>query len=317
MADSRIAASISGLTALDLRAAAIGYRLQTHGLDYCRHQTDLPGWVVQDAAQYRAELRPAADALYHLNQGPAITAIVAGGAADKAGFRVGDVIRTVNGSPLASTQDVRANKPTGIGYEHIIDTLDRAFAAGPVTVVIERDGQPLTIRFQGERGCASDIQVELTSSLNADADGKIISVSQRMMRYASGDDALAFIMSHELSHDILGHREMLDDEHVKLGLLKYVGKNLSRIRDTEQQADYLGIYLAAAAGYDLDAVDVFWRRYTNEHGAGILNDGTHLGDGARVRFIDAVIAEVKAKHSRGEPLTPDYQRFIHGLGIVA
>lgn len=302
-------ASLQSLTAADLRAATVGFRLQTHAVQLCKHQTNLPGWVVQDASQYREDFRVAAEQIYHLDEGPAISALVPDGPAEAAGLKVGDVLQSVNGKALEQ-QETLESKAVTTGYTRLIDTLDDAFAAGPVDLGILRDGRPMSVRVAGARGCASDIQVDISSSFNADADGKTIGVSLAMLRYADTDDGLAFIMGHELSHDILGHAEMLDSEHVKRGLLRSVGKNRTRILDTEQQADYLGIYLAASAGYDLDAVDRFWRRYTHDHGLGILGDGTHLGDQRRIRFIAAAIAEVKAMRTQGLPLVPDYPRFL-------
>ena len=303
------AASLETLTAADRRAATIGYELQTHGLSFCTHQTNLPGWVVQDASQYRADFRAAAERLYHLDQGPAVTALVPGGAAEKAGVEVGDVLRGINGKALAQEPSAQ-RRAISAGYEQVIGALDKAFADGPVSLDILRGGRPIGIRLAGARGCASDIQVDISSSFNADADGRTIGVSLAMLRYADTDDGLAFIMGHELSHDILGHAEMLDGEHVKRGLLRSIGKNRTRILDTEQQADYLGIYLAASAGYDLDAVDRFWRRYTHDHGLGLFGDGTHLGDRSRIRFIAAAIAEVRATRTQGLPLVPDYPQFL-------
>ena len=306
---SETVASLEALTAADQRAATIGYRLQTHGLPFCSHQTNLPGWVVQDAGQYRADFRVAAEQLYHLDQGPAISALVAGAPAEAAGLKVGDVLQSVNGKALEQ-QAPAEHKAVATGYTQLIDTLDAAFAAGPVDLGILRDGRPMAVHLAGARGCASDIQVDISSSFNADADGKTVAVSLAMLRYADIDDGLGFVMGHELSHDILGHAEMLDSEHVKRGLLRSIGKNRTRILDTERQADYLGIYLAAAAGYDLDTVDAFWRRYTRDHGLGIFGDGTHLGDHSRIRFIEATIAEVKAVRIQGLPLTPNYPQFL-------
>ncbi len=168
----------------------------------------------------------------------------------------------------------------------------------------------MTVHLAGARGCSSDIQVDISASFNADADGKTLAVSLAMLQYADTDDGLGFIMGHELSHDIFGHAEILDSEHVKRGLLRSIGKNRTRILDTERQADYLGVYLAAAAGYDLDTVDAFWKRYTHDHGLGIFVDGTHLGDHSRIRFLEGTIAEVKALRAQGLTLNPDYPQFL-------
>jgi Do/DeqQ family serine protease len=52
------------------------------------------------------------------------------GVAARLGFQPGDVIREVNGQPMRTSTDVQ-----------------RAMAAGPWTIVLERNGQPITVQF--------------------------------------------------------------------------------------------------------------------------------------------------------------------------
>ncbi|HET8611894.1 MAG TPA: M48 family metallopeptidase [Sphingomonas sp.] len=306
--DPDLAASLEALAAKDLRVASIAYRLQTAAGAHCPHHSRLSGMIVQDASQYRGDLRPAVAALFDLGAFPAVTGVVPGGPADRAGVRPGDQVAAVNGRSLvAGLPAVGSKKANGRRFTAIVDRLDRAFNAGPVTLSLLRDGQPLTIRVQGREGCASDVQLDLSKDRNAGADGKTVTISQGIVDFAHSDDELAFVIAHELAHDILGHRQFLDATHTsRNGLFSGFGGNGKRIRETERQADYYGLYMVAWAGYDVDAAADFWRRMGRADPLGsIFSDGTHPGNGSRVKAMEAEAARIKADRAAGHPLVPD------------
>ena len=71
-----------------------------------------------------------------------------------------------------------------------------------------------------------------------------MTVTSGMMDYASSDDELAMVLGHEFAHLLLGH-----------------GWTLPRWRGArEAEADHLGLYLGARAGYRPAAALAFWRR---------------------------------------------------------
>lgn len=130
--DPVLAASIRTLVAKDLRIASIAYRLQTAAIDLCPARTRLPGLIVQDASQYRADLRPAMAMLYKLEDRPAVTGVVPDSAGDRASIRVGDAILAVNGQSLGDASAPPARR-TSDRFDSIADSLDTAFGNGPVT----------------------------------------------------------------------------------------------------------------------------------------------------------------------------------------
>jgi predicted Zn-dependent protease len=79
----------------------------------------------------------------------------------------------------------------------------------------------------------------------------------------------------------------------------------------EAEADYLGIYLAARAGYDISgAKDVLRRIVAVRHGGSV--DAEYIADIAqRFRAIETAIAEINAKRSLGENLDPSSDRLLH------
>ena len=126
-----------------------------------------------------------------------------------------------------------------------------------------------------------------------------------MLGDTASDDELAFLVGHEMSHNILGHRARLDEEGVGRGVFSAYGKNAAAIRRTEEEADYLGLYLVASAGYDPAAAATFWQRFSQAHGMGIFADSTHLNGQQRVRYLRLAAAEIARKRVANLPLTPD------------
>jgi Zn-dependent protease with chaperone function len=306
--DPGLSASIQALAAKDLRVASIAYRLQTAAVDQCKTRTRLSGLIVQDITQYRADLRPAMAALYNLNDVPAVTGVVPGGAGDRAGLRSGDEIVEVNGTNLvAGLPSVSSKRAIGDRFAAIVDRLDDAFQRGPVTLAIRRGGFVRMFTVTGAPACASQIQLDLAGNRNAGADGKMVTVSQGIVDFTRSDDELAFVIGHELSHNILGHRDFLDATKTsRHGMFAGLGGNGARVRETEQQADYLGLYLVALAGYDYHAAGVFWQRMGRSDPIGsLLPDGTHPGNAARVRSLENEAREIDAKRAAHRALLPD------------
>jgi predicted Zn-dependent protease len=112
-----------------------------------------------------------------------------------------------------------------------------------------------------------------------------------MLAYLRSDDELAVVLGHEMSHNILHHPSILDDQGVpKRGFMRAVGKNGKMVWRTEEAADRFGIRLMSAAGYDLEAVIPFWRRYYGKYDVLPQLFRTHPSLGARERIAREAIA---------------------------
>ena len=97
--------------------------------------------------------------------------------------------------------------------------------------------------------CSGRFIVSSASQINAWADGRDIGVTAKMMRFAGEDDTLAFVVAHELAHNILAHAERLrgiSSQFVSVA-------DAQRIRETEIEADTLAIELMTNAGFDPQA----------------------------------------------------------------
>jgi predicted Zn-dependent protease len=141
--------------------------------------------------------------------------------------------------------------------------------------------------------CASEFAISTGGKADAGADGQAVRVSVRLAEFTPGEHEFAFIVAHELAHNILGHRARLDAANVKRGLGRMFGKSKKLIRETEAEADRLAIWLMANAGFKPEASLGFIERYDKTFGPGIFSDGTHMGWKERRAIMQEELAKLK------------------------
>ena len=91
-------------------------------------------------------------ALFNLTDFPAVTGVVAGGPAAAAGLRAGDQLVAMNGVSLAALPTRRTRRANGSRFTAIANRLADAFARGPVTLTLRRDGVTTVRRITGTSG---------------------------------------------------------------------------------------------------------------------------------------------------------------------
>jgi hypothetical protein len=262
-------AVLEQLRAYDERVGTIGDWLAHGGAQHCPGVlVPLAGLRVHTLGQYGKRYRSDARALFGLGDYPAILMLTRDGPAAMAGLAVGDAIVSVNGADMKAGQGYA-------GVERFDDALEAALATPPAELVIERRGARRTVMLTGISGCASRIELVPGKKLNAAADGRIVQLTTAVLEQAVDDDELAFIIAHEMAHNILKHRERLDRE----------GRSTANIRASEVEADILAIRLMHGGGYDPRAAARFWARFGKKTGAGIFSDRTHLRTKDRVRLL--------------------------------
>lgn len=273
----------------DARLATIGYRLAYANASFCKQTERSPGWVIHDIAQYPdAETARAA---FGFDQPVAISVVVPGGPADRAGLRTGDGLVSWFGKPFRWGEI----SVSGKSYARLADVKtamrETLKLENSITVGVARDEQLSEIMLNPDAVCASDFQIDSArSGKNAGADGYMVSVSIDMARYVPSDDEFGAIVAHELAHNILGHRMRLDDAKVSRGLGRIFGKSKDAILQTEIEADQLSVWLMANAGYDPHAAITFATRCQNDGCLGRFGDGTHLKWKNRIAVMNQEIA---------------------------
>ncbi len=180
-------------------------------------------------------------------------------------------------------------------------------------------------------GCAYDIHVKHSTSggedvINAYADGQTVYITPTMVRFTRSDEELAAILAHEFAHDMMGHigKEAQNQLFSRFAgaVLDAMAKNegykthsegetegalnadLAFSPAFEAEADYVGLYLMARAGYDYHGIANLWRRMSLESPDSIYVRSTHPTNPERYIAIRKTIAEIDEKKRRHLPLLP-------------
>lgn len=301
--DAASASPLLALQRMDGRVAAVGHRLARANPEICARTMPLSGMLVHSLDQYGARDRPDAAAVFGLGHEPAVLAVVAGSAADRAGLRPGDAIISIAGRPFPPGK--ARNKASYKRVQALEEFLLSSLSAGSVPVELRRDGRPVSATITPEPGCASRVRLIPSEKLNAGADGTYVRLTSGLVEFTRSDDELALVIAHEMAHNLLSHRARLDARNVSRGLLKSLDGSAGKIKATEIEADYLALYLLARAGFDLDAAPGFWQRFGPGGLLEIFSDGTHPGRASRIAATERTIAEIRLKQQQGLPLTPE------------
>jgi beta-barrel assembly-enhancing protease len=276
--------SLARLQTEDARVAAMSWRMQTANASLCATQASLSGLSVHALSQYRPSQRAAAAAQFGLRDRVGISAVAPGSAAERAGLKVGDAIYVIDGQETPTVSASGGYVPVG----QVEAMLEAALANAPAELEIKRPSRvEERIELRGDPGCASRVQIVAGNDINAQADGRYVQIKAAMLDFAASDDELAVIVSHELAHNILRHIALKTPS-----------------KQAEHQADRLGVWLMARAGYDVNAVVPFWTRFEKRTNAGIFADGTHPSPKKRIAAVAKAVAELKSQRAAGQPLMP-------------
>jgi hypothetical protein len=266
--------------ALGQRLSEVAYRIGVSNTELCAGaSTRLLGLVstasVYSAFGYDRESEPLS-----------ILWVVPGGPAAESGLREGDRILDIDGEPLhlqPAALEQLANRFSEDGND-------------VVSLGIERAGSRTRVAVSPKPAC--DYHVELSSSedVNAFTQLRQVVISAGLMNLLPHDDQLAVVVGHELGHIVAGHTLGAMDPGMATG--------------AEAEADYLGIYLAARAGYDISgARDVLQRIVAARHGGSVDDDPT-MDIAQRFRAIRAATGEIALKRVLGQKLDPSPDRLV-------
>lgn len=296
------------------RVLSIHHRLSAANLEFCKTKSAAIGAMLETVASYPKEFAAAARASGVGDQ-PVVAAVLETSPAEAAGLKVGDELASVNGAPV---------KPNPAGFKAVRTSL--ATATGPVTVVVKRGDEMLTIAVTPEQICGYPIAAPGDQELNAFADGDSIVIARGMVRFAASDSELALVIGHEMAHNAMGHIDakqrnqmagaiggalldglLLAATGVQTDAFTRVGANMGAAaysKGFESEADYVGLYFMARAGYDISDVETFWRRMAAENPQGITFGSSHPTSAERFVALAAARDEIRAKQQTGASLRP-------------
>ncbi len=163
--------------------------------------------------------------------------------------------------------------------------------------------------------------------LNAHADGQNVVIYPAMIDFAKNDNHLAFVIAHEFAHNIMGHIHATR-QNVTIGTILgsvadiaagaagantggvfgKIGQQQGLLKYSsafESEADYVGLYILARAGYKIEDAPDFWRIMSQANPDAVYVSSTHPNNPARTIAMGKTVAEIRAKQKAGLPLIPN------------
>ncbi|MDY6922406.1 MAG: M48 family metallopeptidase [Pseudomonadota bacterium] len=302
------AARLEGLTQLDVRVANVAWRLALANADLCPVNHPRAGWTLQSANQYGAELRPLAIRRYGLEGDlPGVLAAPPDSPAARAGLAPGDLILAVDGRTLAPGA---AGAESYDGLEANLAVLDAALSRGPARLSVRRDGVVREVRLDPVLACANPAEVRVGGGSAAISRTGRILVPADMATLAETDDQLAFLIAHELAHAVLEHSPPPAQPGVRGAANARLTLRRGRTGGAEADADRLGLYLLARAGFDARLATEFLVRFAEQQSLpdspqiSLVSGSLYRSPNGRRRALQPVIEDIAARAAAGRDLIP-------------
>lgn len=280
------------------------------GPSYGLHAINLQAYEPADQAPARE--------LWNLDERLTVAHVVPGSPAAAAGLESGDRIVAVNGRPA----------PKGKGaVDRLTEMMSKNSPARPAKLVYARGETRKQARLTPVVACTYPVRISSAGAPNAFTDGSHIVVNRGVLRIVEGDDQLALVVAHELAHITKGHFE----KKLHNGLLAGAGGLVGDVallvvgfpsggtfakmamregqkafsKEFEREADYVGMYYMANAGYDTSGVEDFWDHMGGENPHSFAFAGSHPSGPERYLLVRATHKEIDTKLVSGEDLTPN------------
>ena len=263
----------------------VGWPILTANTELCPKIRQSIGVKTHTLKSYPKRMRGGAARILGADETPRIFQIADGSPAALAGVRRGDVIVDAAGKPA---------ELSGTAWNAALDEK---------TITVKRGEETLSLAINPVMVCDYNLRLTQSAAINAYADGRNLTMTTGMIDFAKSDNELALIIGHELGHNTMGHvRKSILNYIISFGGTRYT-------RPFESEADYVGLYYMARAGYSPQGVEKFWQRLASIAPKSIHRAKTHPTYPERYLRLKSAQDEIAAKQSAGQPLLPN---FING-----
>lgn len=299
----------------------VAYPILSNNVDLCDDRiTYRIGVHSQVTANFDSEYREAAVNTFGVSAYyPTVISVTRGAPAEKAGIMLGDQIVRLNGALI------------GTGESAVEDLPDMVMESEgeEISFLVRRSGEngveEHTILVKPEPQCDYAIIISDDDEVNAFADGNNVILTTGMLRFVENDNELALIVGHELAHNARGHISAQTTNTLLgrligaslgalagpayIGTMANIGGGTARAifsEEFEAEADYVGVYYAARAGFDIGDAASIWRRMGIQNPASIdLQGASHPSTAVRFLAIEETAKEIQAKLENFQPLIPE------------
>lgn len=280
--------------------------------DLCEGNTSKStGLFAENIYHYKdADMQQAARDALDMDSNVRVVMVAPQSPAALAGIKKGDIIKKANGKVIPATKEAPEIMSTLIEENADADTWSLE--------VQSSDGVAELYEISTVNICDYGIHLQESDTVNAFADGENIILTQGMMRFTENDKELSLVVGHEVAHNIMAHMSAKKTNYWLGTVLDLVaaaygvdtqnafGKMSASAysQDFEAEADYVGMYLIAKSGYEIEGSADFWRRMASIHPGNISSNHTasHPATAERFVAIEKSIDEIKQKIANNEPL---------------
>lgn len=298
----------------------VAFPIAENAVSLCKEDTTRRGgYRVANAFQYEDEWRTAAERALGLGEKLQVIGVAEGSPADQAGLEIGDVILELDGRPVPGGD--RAAEQFG-------EMLEKAEESGRSKreLVVRREEKRVHLELEETLTCEYPATVVSSGELNAFADGDGIYITSAMMRFVEPEE-LPVVVAHELAHNAMDHIEKKQSNSLLGALVGALGDvamaasgvntggyyasqgaqlgSEAHSQDFEREADYVGMYALALAGYPLNEAPRFWRHMAQADPSSIGLAHTHPTTAERFVRLERNVEEITWKRERGLTLRPE------------
>jgi membrane-associated protease RseP (regulator of RpoE activity) len=294
----------------------VSYPVLASATSYCGEKVRASfGMYFANRHAFPKDFRETSAELYAMDDALRITQVVPGSPAERAGLRQGDVLVSLDDKEF----------PAGEKAMKEADTLlrEELTAGETVRLTVSREEAEKTISLAPETICDYPVIPTQSDQVNAFADGKRIGLARGMLRFVDNEQELAMVISHELSHNAMGHLTAKKTNYM-LGTIFDIaaavyGVNTQGLfgglaarrysKEFEAEADYVSLYIMTEAGLDIEDAPQFWRRMATAHPGNITRShaSSHPSTPERFLALEKTVEEIKKKKAENLPLEPEYK----------